>query len=117
MVQAWIPLFRARQFAVRGPSYKFHELLALVPETLGRPHAVFPYAADGFAGWCYSRRARLACANGGRRIPAPAGRVFLVFLSARMIVADWGWELAHAGDPTLPLLHAGRLGDPTWTTT
>ena len=117
MLEAWIPLHRARQLANWGPNYMFHELLTLVPETLSRPHAIFPFVADEFRGWCYSRRARMACTGGGRRIPAPAGRVFTVFVSTRMIVADWGWELASAGEPTLPVLQDGLLGDPTWTTT
>ena len=117
MLEAWIPLYRARQLANWGPSYVFHELLTLVPETLSRPHAIFPFVALELRGWCYSRRARMACAGNGRRIPAPAGRVFTVFVSTRMIVARWGWELAFPGEPTLPVLQDGLLGGPTWTTT
>jgi hypothetical protein len=41
---------------LHDPSYVFHELLTLVPETLSRPHAIFPFVAlELMQGWNATR--------------------------------------------------------------
>lgn len=101
---------RALQVAEDGPPYRAYELQYLVPDALERPDRIHRYVADGWEGWCFTLAAGYRLRNDGRRAASAPGEVFLVFLTASLLITDWGWEEADPDDPSRPVLHDGRLG-------
>lgn len=63
---AWIPYSRALHFLKYGPAHKYYELLHLLRPTLTDPDAYYPYIADDFPGFCYTKALDYAYTNKGQ---------------------------------------------------
>jgi len=111
---AWLEVRLGRKLATRGPAWRFHELLGPVRQALARPDVILPWTAIAPPGWCYACQPRFACRRDGRHVPPPGGMVFVVFLTARLVVRDWSWWPADPLDPALPARRTARLGEPAW---
>lgn len=112
---AYVAWDKANHYLKYGPAHKFYELLYLVRETLiDDKNSCFPYNDDEFAGYLYTLHADYAMNNQGQRARPPLGKVFAVFLTGGLKVADWGWEVEDPQMPDRPAIHVERLEAPIW---
>jgi hypothetical protein len=100
---AWIEVRTAHGLANYGPRKEFHELLMLVPQTVERPDAILRVRGEESQGWCYARRHAKECTASRVLLPAAPGKVFVVFLTRRMLITDWAWVPCDPVDRALPL--------------
>ena len=114
---AWIAVSTGRRLASHGPKFAFHELLALVPETVIRPSVILRLEIEGSPGWCYARHHAKGCHPSGVRVQAPHDNTFAVFLSRRMIILDWTWLPCDPADTELPLDDRTQDGVVAWRRT
>ena len=92
-----------RRAAARGN----HKDLALVPDTLSDPSAVFRSRKDeDHMYMCY-------VGPSVKRQGRPP-MVFVVFLNDQRVVYQWSWQFADEGDPSLPCEYLERFGPPAW---
>lgn len=80
--------------------WKFHNLVVAL-ETLRRPlqvwQALRQVGAEQVLGYAYVAMPRSLRDEDGKAYPAPANRIFVVFLDLKMTVLEWRTEVPPAG--------------------
>lgn len=101
----YVPKARLRAIALRGPGHRL-EAARTVPRVLSIPGAIFRGVRhESEREWlCYSGVPPNAFDGPtGEEIRAPAGMVFLVFVTDRRVVYNWRWEWADSRRPESPI--------------
>lgn len=111
---AFIPRAKVEHYLKYGPGYRYYEILYLVRETLCDPHACFPYRRDEFPGYCYTREISYRYTNGGNQVPSLPCYIFAVFLTEKLVLGDFGWEVRDEVEQHKPLVSKGRLEEALW---
>lgn len=96
---------------------RFHRL-RLLPEVLKKPTVVFgglerPSQEEGI---CYVGRPPHDFPKERIEVPAPPGKVFLVFVTESGKVFDWRWEKSDTEKPDYPEKWEERFRRILWTT-
>ena len=111
---AYIPKDTVTHFLKYGPSYKFYEIQHNVRETLADSDACYRYRKDEFPGFCYTRNIDYRYTNEGCRVPSEPGFVYVVFLTEKLILADFGFEHCDELERCKPLVAEFRLEEAIW---
>lgn len=103
--------------AVTGgmPAYVAHELASCATKVVQAPTAVFEGLRDEGSlkqGRAYTGRPKWAYDNAGRRIPHPAGMVYVVYADRANFVFDWDWVKEDPHHPGRPVGWASRFTRP-----
>lgn len=113
-VTACLSLEKVQRYLKYGPGHKFYEVQC-VRATLFDPHAILRYNEDEWRGYCYARSEEMRYTNSGSKVSVEPGFVFLVFVTEKMRVIEWGFEFASRDDCDLPMNdRGGSMREVIW---
>jgi len=116
-LEVWLPQAHVDGLTRKGLETRFARLL-LVPEVLKNPEVVFQgLEREGQEeGLCYVGRPSRDFHSTTIEVPAPPGKVFLVFVERGGKVFEWRWEPSEDDEPAYPENYRERFGRVLWPT-
>lgn len=117
VVEAGVSVTRRRaEFLARIGPGAVREITDTVPRVLLKPTSVFAgirreqdESREGDGKYCFSGRPAFRLTPDGRRVPASAEEVFLVFVNEEGVAYNWRWEDADSRNEGLPANHEIRF--------